>query len=612
MFKHLETKRQAIIHEVLKLHEALQSADETKKMSEVMLQSLQELDHRPDPCPCSDVLRDAQTALTQLNSKVELLNESNREREGRCTELQTQIWDMRNALSKLQTDMLDQSEKNTGSNQNYCSDGTTTSARTDNTCSHSEAGHPRSYQELENCGATQASSSSKPKLLQKESIDVRTPFAGNKESNDNQRSCQDNVVRQRVKAYKAGLHEWHALALHEGKFDIRTDLNGIRNVVLIDISESMVDAWTQVKGFFNDFLSGLASLMDYGINEERVALATFGHETKVRQKLTGDIQVLKSAFEQITLGGPTPFAAGLLLSMAALGFFERTGSVVVLNGIELPSRIIILTDGYPTETDLYMGPDAADNSQIELTKHGIISILEQTRGRKIEFCFVPIGNANHELINVMAGVVKGKVNSHQDGHKLARRTLDTMVKGQSGGVLQGLPCGGDLEKLKEFLTTTRDRLDSYLETTGSNLPAPGSRVSRGPDWNYSDDQDKWMPGTIVGHTNDDRVWVNWDAPGTGVLTYRYGMGGAYDVLLTDEARTLEDGETLAVGCKVRSGIGLRNSATKIGSKTIGTVLRIHLDRGQPKALVRWRNGKRGEYTYMADGSTPPEIELISQ
>ncbi|XP_052807542.1 uncharacterized protein LOC128236606 isoform X2 [Mya arenaria] len=582
-----------------KVHEILQSADETRKMSTVILQGVQELNTLPDLCPCSDALRDAKTALTQLNSKVELLNETNREMERRCKELQTQLWDLRNAFNKLQTDMLDQSEKTTGSNQNHCSNGTRTSARTDNTDSHSEAGHPTSCQESNNCVVKQPSSSSKPKLLQKERIDTRTPFAGNKTSSDNPRSCQDKVVRQRVKAYKSGLDEWHALALREGKSDIRTDLIGIRNVVLIDISESMVDAWAQVNGFFNDFLSGLASLLDCGIDVELVALATFGHETKVRQKLTGDIQVLKSAFEQITLGGPTPFAAGLLMSLAALGIFERTSSAAVVNGIELPSRIVILTDGYPTETDLYMGPDVTDNVHLEETKHGIISLLEQTRGHKLEICVVPVGHTNQDFMSFVEDEVKGKIYSHQDGQKLARRTLDTLAAGQLLRGVYPVSFGGeDLEK------------DQYTETTGTNLPAPGSRVSRGPDWRYRDDDDKWM-GTIVGHRNEDQVWVVWDALDTRGCLYRYGMGGAYDVILTDEGRILEEKKAIAVGCQVRPGLGWKSSNTDIGLQCVGVVLRVHMTGAVPKALVRWKNGAKGEYSYMTESPAQPEIQLVS-
>ena len=46
--------------------------------------------------------------------------------------------------------------------------------------------------------------------------------------------------------------------------------------------------------------------------------------------------------------------------------------------------------------------------------------------------------------------------------------------------------------------------------------------------------------------------VEWDADGhTNV--YRYGEGGAFDLLLVDEPRILSKFETIAVGCCVKRG-----------------------------------------------------------
>ena len=40
--------------------------------------------------------------------------------------------------------------------------------------------------------------------------------------------------------------------------------------------------------------------------------------------------------------------------------------------------------------------------------------------------------------------------------------------------------------------------DMYKESTSSEMPALGSRVRRGPDWRW-DNQDGEGPGTIIGH-----------------------------------------------------------------------------------------------------------------
>ena len=51
------------------------------------------------------------------------------------------------------------------------------------------------------------------------------------------------------------------------------------------------------------------------------------------------------------------------------------------------------------------------------------------------------------------------------------------------------------------------------------------------------------------------AWVEWDANGQ-VNIYRYGDGGAFDLLLVEEPRILSKFEAIAVGCIVKKGIGL--------------------------------------------------------
>ena len=46
------------------------------------------------------------------------------------------------------------------------------------------------------------------------------------------------------------------------------------------------------------------------------------------------------------------------------------------------------------------------------------------------------------------------------------------------------------------LPTQRD--DYYLERDNENLPKIGSRVRRGPDWQWRE-QDSYGPGTVIGH-----------------------------------------------------------------------------------------------------------------
>ena len=59
-------------------------------------------------------------------------------------------------------------------------------------------------------------------------------------------------------------------------------------------------------------------------------------------------------------------------------------------------------------------------------------------------------------------------------------------------------------KGRENLVKRIQKQDDRSERPNSNLPAPGSRVRRGPDWRYDDKQDRHMPGTIVGHVDDGK------------------------------------------------------------------------------------------------------------
>lgn len=43
--------------------------------------------------------------------------------------------------------------------------------------------------------------------------------------------------------------------------------------------------------------------------------------------------------------------------------------------------------------------------------------------------------------------------------------------------------------------------DQYMESSSDSLPPIGSRVCRGPDWMWKN-QDSDGPGTVIGHNND--------------------------------------------------------------------------------------------------------------
>ncbi|XP_052809721.1 uncharacterized protein LOC128238157 isoform X2 [Mya arenaria] len=601
-----------------------------------------------------DDLFQTKEEISRLQIKVQCLEDTHTENERRCSELQTQVSELNSSLTLLQRELtclkcpddsvantknvpvLDGKNKVAAGNSAHSKDPTKDDTEDDTQQvlgneSKTKQGIDQRQREIPHDIQNKDDNA-----LEKKPAKVVTKInafatAGNKADQTSRKkgsseSCKTEVevVRQRYQGHKTmAMMEWHLLMrkeMGEGHDSGIKDLGGVHNIILVDISESMEGAWPEVTAFFNDYISGLEFFATQGIDEEHVALVTFGHETKVQQRLTNKYRSLKTAFSQLKVGGPSPLTAGILMTFAAAGSSEH--QICVMNGIVVPSRVILITDGEPTDTSLYMGPDEATPSQLDETRSQVISEMEQARKFSLDVFFVPVGRANREFINLMAAVVNGKVISHQDGNQMSRRTFLTFQCGRLGGLISSSVSlserdKSDIKEIKEkafekLVRNPSDDDDSYKEKSDCDLPVQGSRVRRGPEWRYDDDQDKGLAGTIVGHCDDGRrVWVDWDTPGSFLFHYRYGQGGAYDVILVDEKRRLGVGEIMAVGCQVKPGPGWKSSNTDIGLQCIGVVLRIHMAGAVPKALVRWENGARGEYSYMTESHSLPEIQLVS-
>lgn len=86
-----------------------------------------------------------------------------------------------------------------------------------------------------------------------------------------------------------------------------------------------------------------------------------------------------------------------------------------------------------------------------------------------------------------------------------------------------------------------------------NMPPVGSRVQRGKDWQWGE-QDGFGPGTVIAHADNGWLAVEWDS-GTECC-YRYGTSSdfkdKYDVEMCSDPRKL-DNELIAVGCLVKRG-----------------------------------------------------------
>ncbi|KAH3836097.1 hypothetical protein DPMN_109466 [Dreissena polymorpha] len=183
---------------------------------------------------------------------------------------------------------------------------------------------------------------------------------------------ETNVIRQTEKSYLPGDETaWQSLSMmarnRARQRGAAVNEDCVISILCLDISESMAgDAWNQVKTFTKDFLEGLTESKASAphIRDEYVGVATFGHKTELSVLLTKNFEEVGRHIDGISLGGPTPLYGGLMMALAgAMSSDNEIGPCI--NGIRAFPKIIVLTDGYPTELMLNAGPDVADESEIE-------------------------------------------------------------------------------------------------------------------------------------------------------------------------------------------------------------------------------------------------------
>jgi len=79
---------------------------------------------------------------------------------------------------------------------------------------------------------------------------------------------------------------------------------------------------------------------------ERIAIVTFGQETRVRCSLTTDYSRVKSVVSNLSAGGSTPMGEGLALAFKE---FVESGRIFKIGSVIILPRIILLTDGEPND-----------------------------------------------------------------------------------------------------------------------------------------------------------------------------------------------------------------------------------------------------------------------
>lgn len=409
---------------------------------------------------------------------------------------------------------------------------------------------------------------------------------------------------------------------------------GADTILCIDTSSSMEGKkFQQITEFIDSFLEGIEDVAVENSLEENIAVVSFGNQTRVVQNLTNDYSKIRDAVESLAPGGPSPIMTGLVLCMSAI--YNR-GGVVTFRERKIFPRIILLTDGGVTDQRIFTGPDTIvkQGGTKKEVWHKLMEFAERfrTHADPRNLVCVPIGeDADMTLLGQLVNTAGGTLVQPEDVQKISHHFLINTVVAKviHDGALRGPELSDD--ELKQKIQATegagdfteaeveetlamikRDSeqraqggatggLDSSITET-KEMPPIGSRVRRGPDWRW-DNQDDNLPGTVVAHKSRGYLTVEWDNGNRG--KYRYGAeSGAKDVRMVDEPRMLPPGMMVAVGVRARRGTDWEWGSQDGGEGSSGVIFKVE-DSGI--VHVRWDNGKRGNYRFGLFGKYDVEV-----
>ncbi|OWF47911.1 uncharacterized protein LOC110453756 [Mizuhopecten yessoensis] len=399
------------------------------------------------------------------------------------------------------------------------------------------------------------------------------------------------------------------------------------NVVLcLDISQSMEGPpfLNMVQGVLR-YIDGVENMrMSLGLHIN-LAIVTFGHQTAVLQHLTNELSILREAVRNLTTGGTSPLAAGLLMCTAA----TVSPILGVTAGYVHQPRIIIFTDGRATLESRLIGEDVPLDGDFSYEVNAnMMGVAEDIRKRKLSVSYVPIGNFYSRYMEQIAEMTGGKMYPMEQLDRAIRHSknfpfaarLIPIIKKATGGhlkdenankhILENVARNDpfitkeDEEDILEILNK-EDEFEKEPESDSENdeghrelkhdMPPLGSRVRRGPDWSW-DEQDSYMAGTVVSHKSDGWLCVLWDSGHSN--RYCYGQGGKYDIIPVDEPRTLKSGESIQVGCMVRRGPDWDKGNVDGGDGSMGSVIHVYPNK---TLLVRWPSKEIKDHNYGCDG-----------
>ncbi|XP_065945035.1 uncharacterized protein [Magallana gigas] len=350
--------------------------------------------------------------------------------------------------------------------------------------------------------------------------------------------------------------------------------------------------------------------------DDNVAVIGFGEETKFLHYYSNSYDSIIKCLENIKCKGPSPLEAGIILSFSCIKL--GGGHTVISSPLIIRARVVVISDGHPTDM-INPRETMATTTQSE-TFHRIHSLVKR-QGKWNPFTFIPVGkDPNYQLLGALAAAAKGgRIIGWEEARLYARLSVNFTVAGDILSHFEnkkitedivrwrysnyGEGTEEDINQVCEILNEKEvygdideDEDDENFIERYSTMPCVGTRVRRGRDWRY-ENQDSKGVGTVIGHT--DRVgWilVEWD--NGNQFDYRYGSNGIwakYDLVICDEPRQIPQNETMiATGCLVRRGLDWQWGDQNGDDESIGTVYRV---KRRGEVYVRWPNGIKSNYRF---------------
>ncbi|XP_062596397.1 uncharacterized protein LOC134257816 [Saccostrea cucullata] len=392
---------------------------------------------------------------------------------------------------------------------------------------------------------------------------------------------------------------------------------GICTVFILDMSESMKgEGFRQMKEIFIDIMQEYEDLH----LDDNIAVIGFEEETKFLHYYSNNYYSIKKCLDNIDCKGPSPMEAGILLSLSCIQF--GGGHTIPLDPLVIRARVVVITDGHPTDMSSSLESYNSPNNSEAFNR---LLCLVSDRGRWNPFTFIAVGKTpNCSLLGALAVASRGgRILQPEEARQTARFSLNSRMANE---LLNHYPEESISENLvrrtvfqtRGYQRSSEDDINQICEILNeksvytndeaefgasdeeefkerySTMPCIGTRVRRGKDWEWGD-QDSNEVGTVVGHSTQVG-WINVHWDNGRVLNYRYGYNGlfeAYDLTVCDEPRTTSKGK-VAVGCLVKKGPDWQWGDQNGSEESIGTVYRV---KHNGVVHVRWPNGNKSNYRF---------------